>query len=59
LSQGYRVIYVGNGVSDSYASRHANVVFATGDLLNYYRVRGMDCIPFDDLTQVVSGMSKL
>ena len=59
LNQGYRVVYVGNGISDSYASRHANVVFATGDLLNYYRVRDMDCIPFDDLTQVVSGLAKL
>ncbi len=59
LSEGYRVIYVGNGTSDSYASRHAHVVFATGDLLTYYLRHGLDCIPFEDLTEVVNGLAKL
>ncbi len=54
LSEGYRVIYVGNGTSDSYASRHAHMVFATGELLNYYQKHGLSCIPFDDLSDVVT-----
>lgn len=59
LSEGYRVIYIGNGTSDSYASRHAHMVFATGDLLSYYTRHGLPCIPFDDLTDVVKGLSAL
>jgi len=59
LSEGYRVIYVGNGTSDSYASRHAHAVFATGDLLTYYLRHGLPCIPFEDLTDVVNGLAKL
>ncbi|NLE95980.1 MAG: phosphoserine phosphatase, partial [Dehalococcoidia bacterium] len=42
-----------------YASRHADVVFATGDLLSYYQRHGLSCLPFDDLTDVVNGLSKL
>jgi len=57
LGQGYRVIYVGNGTSDSYASRHADMVFATGDLLTYYQRHGLPCIPFDDLTEVVNALA--
>lgn len=59
LSEGYRVVYIGNGTSDSYASRHAHVVFATGDLLSYYLRHELPCIPFDDLTDVVNGLSAL
>jgi 2-hydroxy-3-keto-5-methylthiopentenyl-1-phosphate phosphatase len=59
LSEGYRVVYVGNGTSDSYASRHAQLVFATGDLLTYYQRHELPCIPFDDLTQVVNGLTEL
>jgi len=59
LSEGYTVVYVGNGTSDSYASRHAHVVFATGDLLSYYQRHGLTCIPFDDLTDVVNGLASL
>ncbi|MBN1152324.1 MAG: MtnX-like HAD-IB family phosphatase [Dehalococcoidia bacterium] len=59
LSEGYRVVYVGNGTSDSYASRHAHTVFATGDLLSYYQRHGLPCIPFDDLTEVAAGLANL
>ena len=57
LSEGYRVVYVGNGTSDSYASRHAHLVFATGDLLTYYQRHELPCIPFTDLTQVVDALA--
>jgi len=59
LSEGYRVVYVGNGTSDSYASRHAHIVFATGDLLSYYLRHELPCIPFNDLTEVVDGLARL
>jgi 2-hydroxy-3-keto-5-methylthiopentenyl-1-phosphate phosphatase len=59
LSEGYRVVYVGNGTSDSYASRHAQLVFATGDLLTYYLHHELPCVPFDDLAEVVNGLSTL
>jgi 2-hydroxy-3-keto-5-methylthiopentenyl-1-phosphate phosphatase len=57
LGQGYRVVYVGNGTSDSYASRHADLVFATGDLLAYYQRHELPCIPFNDLTEVVNALA--
>ncbi len=59
LSEGYQVIYVGNGTSDSYASRHAHMVFATGELLNYYQKHALSCIPFDDLSDVVTNLASL
>ncbi len=59
LNEGYRVIYIGNGISDTYAARHAHKVFATGDLLEYYRRHGLPCEPFSDLEDVVEGLSQL
>lgn len=59
LEEGYRVIYVGNGISDTYAARHAHTVFATGDLLDYYKERGLSCEPFSDLNDVADGLSRL
>jgi len=59
LREGYRVIYVGNGISDTYAARHAHKVFATGDLLDYYERNGMSCEPFSNLSEVVDGLSHL
>lgn len=59
LTEGYRVIYVGNGISDTYAARHAHKVFATGDLLDYYRRHALPCEPFSDLEDVVDGLSRL
>ena len=58
LSQGHKVLYAGNGTSDAFASRHAQTVFATGDLLDYYRRNGLNCESFDDLTDVVSLLSR-
>ena len=59
LKQGYRVIYVGNGVSDIYPSRLAHHVFATADLLNTCRETGLDCIPFDNFNDVIKGLESL
>lgn len=59
LSRGYRIIYVGNGISDIYAARQAHHVFATGDLLARCRETKLDCTPFDDLTDVVRSLARL
>ena len=59
LNQGYRVIYAGNGVSDIYPARLAHHVFATGDLLEKCRETKLDCIPFNDLNDVVRGLENL
>ena len=59
LSRGYRVVYVGNGISDSFPARQAHHIFATGDLLAYCKQTNLDCIPFDDLNDVVRGLELL
>jgi len=59
LSQGYRVVYVGNGVSDMSAARYAHHIFATEGLLNCCRQENTDCTPFSDLNDVVKGLKAL
>lgn len=59
LSRGYRIIYVGNGISDIYAARQAHHVFATGDLLGKCRETRLDCTPFNDLNDVVRSLERL
>ena len=59
LSQGYRIIYVGNGVSDIYPAKHAHHVFATGDLLEKCRETKLDCTSFNNLNDVVRGLKGL
>ncbi|MEA3442275.1 MAG: MtnX-like HAD-IB family phosphatase [Chloroflexota bacterium] len=59
LSQGYRVIYVGNGDSDIIPAKYADKVFARGELLAYCRDNNMECSAFDDLTDVVQALEFL
>jgi len=59
LSQGYRVVYVGNGVSDMSAARYAHHIFAIDDLLDCCRQENKDCTPFADLNDVVRGLESL
>ncbi len=59
LSRGYRVVYVGNGISDSFPARQAHHVFATGDLLDFYKEKNLNCMPFNDLNEVVRGLELL
>ncbi len=59
LSQGYRVIYIGNGVSDFSPAQRAEYVFATGELLKRCRELNLGCIPFDDLHEVIRGLRRL
>ncbi|MFW6150757.1 MAG: MtnX-like HAD-IB family phosphatase [Chloroflexota bacterium] len=59
LSQGYRVVYVGNGRSDRAAARQAHEIFATEELLDFCRQEQLRCHPFIDLTDVVRGLRTL
>jgi 2-hydroxy-3-keto-5-methylthiopentenyl-1-phosphate phosphatase len=59
LKRGYSVVYVGNGISDIYPARRAIKVFATGDLLKRCREENLECTPFNDLNDVVSGLETL
>jgi 2-hydroxy-3-keto-5-methylthiopentenyl-1-phosphate phosphatase len=59
LEQGYRVVYVGNGDSDVAAAKCAQQIFATGELLGYCRKNNLECKPFNDLTDVISGLELL
>jgi 2-hydroxy-3-keto-5-methylthiopentenyl-1-phosphate phosphatase len=56
LKLGYRVTYIGNGDSDIAPSRHAQSVFATGDLLAFYRQNNLKCRPFETFLDVVGGL---
>ena len=59
LEQGYRVIYVGNGDSDTIPAKYAHHVFARGELLTYSRENNLECKPFNDLTDVVRELKLL
>ncbi len=59
LKRGYRIIYIGNGVSDMHPARKANHIFATGDLLNRCRQTNLSCTPFHDFNDVVRGLKPL
>ena len=59
ISQGYRVIYIGNGVSDLSPARRAHHIFATGDLLDSCRRMKVDCTPFHNLADIIKGLALL
>jgi 2-hydroxy-3-keto-5-methylthiopentenyl-1-phosphate phosphatase len=59
LNKGYRIVYIGNGDSDIPSARLAHYVFATGQLLDYYKAEGLDCTPFTDFNDVVRGLGFL
>ncbi|MDD4858958.1 MAG: MtnX-like HAD-IB family phosphatase [Dehalococcoidales bacterium] len=59
LKQGYRIIYIGNGVSDYSPARKADYVFATDELLERCETLHTNCVPFKDLNDVVEGLKRL
>ncbi len=59
LSMGYRVVYVGNGISDTSPARQAHHIFATDELLTYCKETNLNCTPFVDLNDVVRGLELL
>ena len=59
LGKGYRVVYVGNGASDIPSAKLAHHIFATGELLAYCQETDLNCTPFVDLNDIVSGLKFL
>ncbi|MFP3898037.1 MAG: HAD-IB family phosphatase [Dehalococcoidia bacterium] len=59
LEQGYGIVYLGNGESDVAPAKHAQLVFATDELLEYCRDNGVDCRPLVDFTAVVGELETL
>lgn len=59
LAEGYRLIYMGNGVSDIYPARLAHHVFARDDLLSHCTKENIACTPFNDLNDVVEDLRLL
>jgi 2-hydroxy-3-keto-5-methylthiopentenyl-1-phosphate phosphatase len=57
--RGYRVIYAGNGTSDISPASQAYHIFATSDLLTYCQKMNVKCTPFDDLNDIVKGLTFL
>jgi len=56
LRRDYRVVYIGNGISDISPARLAHRIFATGEMLTCCREMNLDCTPFNDLNDVVRGL---
>ncbi len=59
LGESYRVIYMGNGVSDFAPASRCHYVFATSKLLTRCQQTNLDCAPFADFNQVVSILESL
>jgi 2-hydroxy-3-keto-5-methylthiopentenyl-1-phosphate phosphatase len=59
INQGYRIVYIGNGISDISAARLSYRVFARDDLLEYCSESSLKCIPFDDLNDVIKGLADI
>lgn len=52
LSQGFRVVYIGDGSSDFKPACKSHQVFARGTLLRKCREAGVPCVEFADFTEV-------
>jgi 2-hydroxy-3-keto-5-methylthiopentenyl-1-phosphate phosphatase len=59
LTKGYRVVYVGNGLSDISAAKYAHWIFARSELLTLCQQTKLNCTPFVDLNDVVTGLKLL
>jgi 2-hydroxy-3-keto-5-methylthiopentenyl-1-phosphate phosphatase len=52
LKEGYRMVYMGDGLSDIAPARLCHHIFATGDLLSECHRTNLGCLPFNDFHQV-------
>ena len=59
LSRDYRVVYIGNGISDTLPAKQAHHIFATGELLTYCKKTKLNCTPFVDFNDVVRDLELL
>ena len=59
VDKGYRVIYIGNGLSDLPSARLAYRSFARDELIDCCKKANLTCIPFNDLNDVINGLQDL
>jgi 2-hydroxy-3-keto-5-methylthiopentenyl-1-phosphate phosphatase len=59
LTKGYRVVYVGNGLSDIYPAKHAHWIFARDELLDLCKQTKLNCLPFVDFNDVLRNLKRL
>ena len=59
LNQGYRVIYIGNGISDLPPARLCDHIFAIENLLDECRRQGVPHNPFNDLDDIAGALDSL
>ena len=59
LSRGYRLVYIGNGMSDAYPARLCDHVFATGEMGKRCGELGIKYTSFEDLREVAEALEKL
>ena len=57
--QGLQTIFVGDGLSDRYAARAADLVFAKNGLAKYCSAQQVDFLPYGDLYDVSHTLSEL
>lgn len=58
LSEGYRIVYIGDGSSDVAPATKSQYVFAIDSLLENCRKKNIECTPFSDFHQVVEVMER-
>jgi hypothetical protein len=54
-----KVIYVGDGLSDRFAARASDVVFAKGELMEYLMANNVEFVRFDNLRDVNRWVNRL
>ncbi|MDD4924706.1 MAG: MtnX-like HAD-IB family phosphatase [Dehalococcoidales bacterium] len=59
LNEGWRVISIGNGASDIPAAKLAHYTFATEPMLSLCRGIGFDCLPFENLDDIIKGLETI
>jgi 2-hydroxy-3-keto-5-methylthiopentenyl-1-phosphate phosphatase len=58
-SEGYRVVYIGDGNSDVYPARKADHILATDSLLKRCESEKLNCSPFKDFFEVIETIKSL
>lgn len=51
-----QIIYIGDGISDICASQSADIIFAKGHLLQYYKTKVIPVIPFSSFNEVTKNL---
>jgi 2-hydroxy-3-keto-5-methylthiopentenyl-1-phosphate phosphatase len=59
IKEGYRVISIGNGASDIPAAKLSHYAFATEPMLSLCRQMQIDCLPFNNLGDIVREMESI